>query len=53
MGTAEVQVEPWGGCARNWATLREPFIRPAYEAVFDETGVESGAKLSDETNTIL
>ena len=49
MGTAEVQVEPWG----HMLETGNPAIRPAYEAVFDETGVESGAKLSDETNTIL
>ena len=53
MGTIELQVEPWGACARDWATLREPFICLAYEAVFDESAVESGAKLLDETNAIL
>ena len=49
MGTAEVQVEPWGHVPETG----QPLIRPAYGAVFDEAGVENGAKLLDETNTIL
>jgi ubiquinone/menaquinone biosynthesis C-methylase UbiE len=47
MGTAGVQGELWGARARDWATLQELFVRPAYEVVFDQAGVGSGTKLLD------
>ena len=47
MGTAGVQGELWSARARNWATLQDLFIRPAYEVVFYEANIGSGTQLLD------
>lgn len=47
MGTAEVQGELWGACARDWADMQEPPWRTVFEKLLMEAGVGRGTRLLD------
>jgi ubiquinone/menaquinone biosynthesis C-methylase UbiE len=44
---AHTQGRLWGAAAHDWCRLVEPFLVPAYQAVFDAVGVRAGTKLLD------
>ncbi len=45
--TAPVNGELWGRGARDWSTLQEPLVAPAYDAAFERAGVRAGTRLLD------
>jgi SAM-dependent methyltransferase len=47
MGTATVQGELWSVHASNWAKFQEQMLLPAYQAVFEQTGVGVNTRLLD------
>jgi SAM-dependent methyltransferase len=47
MGSAEVQGEVWGLRVREWSELQEPQVRPLYDAVLDNAGIDLGTDLLD------
>jgi hypothetical protein len=47
MGTAEVQGQIWGVCARDWAEVQEVMLAPSYDRLLRETAVGAGRAFLD------
>jgi SAM-dependent methyltransferase len=47
MGVARVQGALWGAEARDYSEFVEGFFRPAYQRIFEETGMGPGVRLLD------